>query len=119
MTGNNLENQPRPDAGQEKIETFEAEVVGRPPEKAGSLALIALICGILSFCCCGIFAGIPAMIIGWLENKNISAGQSSEKGKWMAMVGMILGILSIAWTCLWFGWYFFYGGMAILSSLHP
>lgn len=119
MADENIENQPQPEVREEKVETFQAEVVGAPPDKASTFAIMALILGILSFCCCGILAGIPAIVIGWLENNNIKAGKSSEKGKWMALVGLILGIISIGLSCLWIGWYFFYGGMAIMSAFHP
>ena len=109
------ENQVQP----EEVETFQAEVVKPPEEKASGLAITALVCGILSFCCCGMLAGIPAIIIGWVENGNINAGRSSQKGKWMAMTGLILGLISIIWTCVWVGWYFFWGGMSILSGMRP
>lgn len=98
---------------------YEAKVVEKPGNKASGLAITALILGILGFCCCGMFAGIPAIIVGWLENNNIKNGKSSEKGKWMAIVGIVLGLCSILLTCLWFGWYFFYGGMAVLNSIRP
>ncbi len=106
-------------SGGEKETVYKAEVVKTGEEKASGLALTALILGILSFCCCGLFAGIPAAIVGWIENNNIKAGKSSEKGKWMAIVGIVLGLWSVLWTCLWLGWYFFYGGMAVLSAINP
>ena len=102
-----------------KVETFEAVPLSTPVEKASGLALTALICGILSFCCCGMIAGIPAIVIGWLENNNIKNGKSSEKGKWMALTGLILGFVSILMTCIWLGWYFLYGGMAVMSAFRP
>jgi hypothetical protein len=102
-----------------KEKVYEAEVVGQKEDKASGLAITALILGILSFCCCGFFAGIPAAIVGWIENNNIKAGKSSEKGKWMAILGIVLGLLSLLWTCLCLEWYFFWGGMAILRSFKP
>jgi formate hydrogenlyase subunit 3/multisubunit Na+/H+ antiporter MnhD subunit len=102
---------------QENAPVYEAEVVGsEKKDKASGLAITALVLSILSFCCCGIFAGIPAVIVGWIEYNNIKAGKSSEKGKWMALVGIILGLFSILWSCLWTAWYFFWGGSAIMNS---
>lgn len=97
---------------------YEAKVLMQPEDKASGLAITALILGILSFCCCGMFAGIPAIVVGWIENNNIKNGKSSKKGQWMAIVGIVLGFLSILWTCFWIGWYFFWGGMSIISSLN-
>lgn len=117
MDNKTKETQEKSEEGKEKV--YNAEVVKEKEEKASGLAITALILGILSFCCCGLFAGIPAIVVGWIENNNIKAGKSPESGKWMAIVGIILGLWSLLWTCLWVGWYFFYGGMAILSSLRP
>ncbi|MFB3851595.1 MAG: DUF4190 domain-containing protein [Acidobacteriota bacterium] len=117
MDNETKETQVKSEEGKEKV--YNAEVVKEKEEKASGLAITALILGILSFCCCGLFAGIPAIVVGWIENNNIKAGKSPESGKWMAIVGIILGLWSLLWTCLWVGWYFFYGGMAILSSLRP
>lgn len=70
------------------------------PDKASGMAITALILGILSFCCCGMFTGIPALIVGFIENGRIKRGESSEKGKGMALAGIVLGIVSLAMTCL-------------------
>ncbi len=105
------------DESQENTPVYDAEVVGsEKKDKPSGLAITSLVLGILSFCCCGLFAGIPALIVGWIENNNIKAGKSSEKGKWMALVGIILGLLSILLSCLSIAWYFFFGGRAIMNS---
>lgn len=101
---------------EDKKKVYEAEVVEQKEGKASGLAITALILGILSFCCCGLFAGIPAIIVGWIENNNIKAGKSSESGKWMAIVGIVLGLLSLLLTLLAVGWYFLSRGMGIVSS---
>lgn len=103
----------------EKGEVYQAEAV-KTEDKASGLAWTALILAILSFCCCGLVAGVPAAIIGWIENKNINSGKSSEKGKWMAIVGIILGLWSILWTLLWLSFYLFYfGGIMFLKTIIP
>lgn len=87
------------------------------PDKASGMAVAALVLGILSFCCCGFIAGIPALILGFMENGKIGRGESSSKGKWMALVGMILGAISILLSCLQIIWIFFFGGMSVLQGL--
>ena len=100
---------PNPEAG---------AVQGAPyPDKASGMAVTALVLGILSFCCCGFIAGIPALILGYMENGKIGRHESSPKGKWMVLVGMILGAISILLSCVQILWIFFGGGLAILQGL--
>lgn len=63
--------------------------------KASSNAIWALVLGILSWVACGIFAAIPAWIIGKKEISAINAGQSDSAGKTMAQIGMWLGIIQV------------------------
>lgn len=101
-------------------EYMTAEPVPPPMEdKASGMAITALILGILSFCCCGFLAGIPALIVGYIENGKINRGESSQKGKWMALVGIVMGILSLVLSCLWIAWVVFFNGMAAMQRLHP
>lgn len=62
---------------------------------ASSNAIIALVLGILSYIACGIFAAIPAWIIGKKEISEINAGRSPEAGKTIATIGMWLGIINV------------------------
>ena len=87
----------------DEIEDVKAEVVGSE-ERPGPMAVTALVCGILSLLChcipvAGSFIGfalsIAAIVLGIIETKKIGKGESSEKGKAMAMVGIILGALGI------------------------
>jgi hypothetical protein len=48
----------------------------------------------VSILCCGIFAGIPAIILGRSAEKEIA--QTGQSGAGMAKAGFILGIISIA-----------------------
>jgi hypothetical protein len=63
--------------------------------------------------CCGLFTGIPAAIVGWLELGAIKSGQAPAAGKWMALVGIWGGI---AGTVIQFGVWFFMGLMSALSD---
>jgi putative exporter of polyketide antibiotics len=57
----------------------------------------ALVLGILSIVCCGVFAGIPAIILG---NNGKKIAEQNGVGRGMAQAGFILGIVSIAWTAV-------------------
>ena len=62
---------------------------------AGSNAIIALVLGILSYIACGLFAAIPAWIMGKKELNEINAGRSPEAGRTFANIGMWLGIVNV------------------------
>jgi len=67
---------------------------GAPVPDNSSKATWALVLGILSIVCCGIFAGIPAIILGQQVMKE--GGPNAGKGK----AGFILGIISIGLSVL-------------------
>lgn len=52
----------------------------------------ALGLGIASLVCCGLFTGIPAIILGYLGMQAAKEGRASNKG--MAIAGLIMGSLS-------------------------
>jgi hypothetical protein len=64
-------------------------------------AIWALITGILSIVCCGIFAGVPALILGNSAKKEIAASGGSQTGAGMAQAGFILGIISVVLTVIY------------------
>ncbi len=57
---------------------------------------IILVLGILSIVCCGIFTGIPALIMGNKAQSEIARGQYAPTTT--VKIGRILGIVSIVWT---------------------
>lgn len=63
-----------------------------PAAGASQRAIAALVLALAAFFCCGPFTGIPAAIVGWMELGAINSGQSSPAGKWMAQVGLWVGI---------------------------
>jgi len=63
-------------------------------------ALWSMILGILGIVCCGIFAGIPALILGNSAKKEIAASGGAQTGDGMAKAGVILGWISIAFSIL-------------------
>lgn len=62
---------------------------------ASSSAIWALVLGIASWVLCGIFAAVPAWIIGKKEISAIEQGRSDPAGKTMAQIGMWLGIIQV------------------------
>ncbi|MBK8550948.1 MAG: hypothetical protein IPL53_07770 [Ignavibacteria bacterium] len=62
--------------------------------------MIALVLGILSYIACGLFAAIPAWIIGKKEINEINAGRSPEAGLTLAKIGMWLGIVNVILSIL-------------------
>lgn len=68
-------------------------------------ALWSLILGILGLVCCGIFAAIPAVILGNMANNEIKTSGGSQTGGGMAKAGLILGaigiVLSLVYIILW------------------
>ena len=93
----------------DKAEEVKAEVVGSE-ERPGPMAIVALICGILSVIChcvpiagsfIGFFLSVAAIVLGIIETKRIGRGEGSAKGKGMALAGIILGAVGIVFGILW------------------
>lgn len=68
------------------------------PTGTNNKAIWALVLGILSILCCGIVAGIPALILGRSAKAEIDASGGAQTGRGLAQAGFILGIISIVWT---------------------
>jgi len=71
-----------------------------PKETASSRATLTFILGILAFTCFGILTGIPAIILGAKELKEIKNGTSSKAGETITKVGFTFGIIVTALTAL-------------------
>jgi hypothetical protein len=74
---------------------------GYAAPKTNQKAIWALVTGILSVICCGVIAGIPALILGQSAKKEIAASGGAQSGGGMAQAGFVLGIISIALTVLY------------------
>ncbi len=68
---------------------------GYAQPKTNQKAIWSLVLGILGLICCGLFAGIPALILGNMAKKEIAASGGAETGAGMAQAGFILGIIAI------------------------
>lgn len=78
--------------------------------------MITLVLGIVGIICCGLAAPV-AWYMGKQELAAIAAGQAAREGEQLAKVGMILGIIGSVLLVLTMIWFFFMGGMAVLSAL--
>ncbi|HLN76492.1 MAG TPA: DUF4190 domain-containing protein [Nocardioidaceae bacterium] len=74
--------------------------MGGYPPQSNQKALWSMILGILSIVTCGIFAGIPAIILGGSARKEIAGSGGMQSGEGMAKAGVILGWISVAITVL-------------------
>ncbi len=79
----------------------------QPPVAAGfgqdkTLAIVSLVCGILSLTCCGPVTGIAALITGYMAKNNVDANPQQYDGRGMAIAGMIMGGISLVLTVLYF-----------------
>ena len=69
----------------------------QPPAVAGgqnnTLAIVSLVCGILSICLCGVATGVPALITGFMAKNNADKNPTEYGGRGMALAGMITGAI--------------------------
>ncbi|MBM3706975.1 MAG: DUF4190 domain-containing protein [Actinobacteria bacterium] len=87
---------------EQKTEEVQPQVIGAPSpeERASGLAITAMVLGIVALVCSWVMGlnfalGIAALVIGIIEFKKIKEIKSSEKGKGMALTGIILGAIGI------------------------
>lgn len=64
-------------------------------KKEQGLAIASLVCGILSFLCCSVFTGIPAIVLGIMAINKEKTDPDRYTGKGMAIGGIVLGAVSI------------------------
>lgn len=62
-------------------------------------AIVSLVTGIAGILCCGPL-GIAAIIFGVMARKEIDQSGRMQTGSGLAMAGIILGVLAMAWTAL-------------------
>ena len=63
--------------------------------KEQGLAIASLVCGVLSFLCCSVFTGIPAIVLGIMAMTKEKNDPARYGGKGMAIGGIVLGAISI------------------------
>jgi hypothetical protein len=63
-----------------------------------SKATTSLVLGICSLVACGLFLGIPAMIIGRQAKREIEASQGRLGGEGLATAGFVTGLIGTIWS---------------------
>jgi hypothetical protein len=63
-------------------------------------ATTSLVLGICSLVACGLFLGIPAMIIGRQAKQEIQASQGRLGGEGLATAGFVTGLIGTIWSAL-------------------
>lgn len=81
------ENVPRDVGEGEIVSPGERPLSGSP----SGYAISAFVLGILSFALCGPCAGVPALILGLVELRNIKCLRAPAQGRPFALIGAILG----------------------------
>lgn len=79
---------------------FQPPMIGQGQDK--TLAIVSLVCGILSLTCCGPFTGIAALITGYMAKNNVETNPQQYDGRGLAIAGMIMGGISLVLTVLYF-----------------
>jgi len=89
-----------------------------PAAPTNSLAVVALVSGILSWVLCPIVAAIVAVITGHVARSQIR--RTGEGGGGVALAGLILGYAHLAaFAVLTLIWVLLLGGFAILAASSP
>jgi hypothetical protein len=79
---------------------FQPPISGQGDDK--TLAIVSLVCGILSLTCCGPVTGIAALITGYMAKNNVEGNPQQYGGRGLALAGMIMGGISLVLTVLYF-----------------
>lgn len=74
---------------------------GQPPAKNSTKAIVGLVLGIVSLLCCGLFTGIPAIIVSVIAKKEINSSNGQQTGGALATAGLVLGIVGTAWSIVY------------------
>ena len=95
--GSGYQGYPQPGYGQNLpgygVGGYQQMTGGYQSDKTSGLAIAALACGIGQILI-GVFAGIPAIILGHLARRRIR--QTGERGAGIALAGLILGYVGVA-----------------------
>jgi hypothetical protein len=70
-----------------------------PPPSSGK-ATTSLVLGIISIVMCGLFLGVPAMIVSRQAKREIAASQGRLGGQGLATAGFITGLIGTIWSVL-------------------
>jgi hypothetical protein len=71
----------------------------QPPQSSGK-ATTSLVLGIISLVSCGLFLGIPAMIVGRQAKREIAESGGRLGGEGLATAGFVTGLIGTIWSVI-------------------
>lgn len=74
---------------------------GYAAPRTNQKAIWSLVTGILSLVCCGLLAGVPALILGNMAKKEIDGSGGAQTGRGMAQAGFVLGLIATVLSVLY------------------
>ena len=93
-----------PECGRELVipkatEPLEGDVLGLDPiaSVVSGNAITSVCLGLLSLGCL-VLAGLPAIVFGWLGLRDITQGHGRVRGTWLAVTGIVLGVVGCLLT---------------------
>lgn len=96
---------------------FQPPVAGSQGDNK-TLAIISLVCGIVSLLCCTtLLPGIAAVITGFIARKNASENPNEYGGSGMALAGIITGSISVIIGIIFLILYIFTGVLAGIGNM--
>ena len=69
-----------------------------PAPPTAAKATTSLVLGVVSLVLCGLFAGIPAIVVGFLARAEIRRSGGRLGGDGLALAGIVTGILGTLWS---------------------
>jgi hypothetical protein len=73
-------------------------VIPVPAPPTAAKATTSLVLGVVSLVLCGLFAGIPAIVVGFLARAEIRRSGGRLGGDGLALAGIVTGILGTLWS---------------------
>src|SRR3954447_26796126 len=70
------------------------------PAPSSGQATTRLVLGIVSIVMCGLFVGVPAMILSRQAKREIAASQGRLGGDGLATAGFVTGLIGTVWSVL-------------------
>jgi len=89
-----------------------------PVRQTNSLAVVSLVCGILGWTVLPFIGSVVAIICGHMARGEIRRSQGMQEGDGMAVAGLVMGYLVIAFSVLAvIAVVLFFGGLAALLAV--
>src|SRR5688572_14739516 len=71
---------------------------GTPVPPTSPKAITSLVLGVVGLFLCGLFAGVPAIILGFLARRDVRQSGGALSGDGLALAGIIAGALATLWS---------------------